>query len=97
MAVTIFWNINWNSVTPIEKKVIPIKTFVSLNYFFRRLTDYANQITNLKQDKEDELATSRELRQKIKSLIGKIDDMEHDQEAEERKHLEVRVVEMEVE
>ena len=54
--------------------------------------DYTNQISVMKQEKEDGLKGDRELRRKIEQLQDKIEQLEHEQENSERKHLDVSIV-----
>ena len=53
------------------------------------MNEYQNQIGALKQEKEEDLRQQRELRNKIKTLTDRVEDLEHEEEISERKKQEV--------
>ena len=55
------------------------------------MNEYQNQIGALKQEKEEDLRQQRELRNKIKTLTDRVEDLEHEEEISERKKQEVGV------
>ena len=56
------------------------------------MTDYQNQIGALKQEKEEDMRQQRDLRNKIKTLQDRVEDLEHEEECSERKTQEVMVL-----
>ena len=55
----------------------------------RRMNEYQSQIGALKQEKEEDLRQQRDLRNKIKTLQDRVEDLEHEEEVSERKKQEV--------
>ena len=53
------------------------------------MNEYQSQIGALKQEKEEDLRQQRELRNKIKTLTDRVEDLEHEEEISERKKQEV--------
>ena len=53
------------------------------------MNEYQSQIGALKQEKEEDLRQQRDLRNKIKTLQDRVEDLEHEEEVSERKKQEV--------